>query len=184
MFFLAATSTASMARCGNCSASNPRLSLRRMDCFAEPVIGRRFAPTRRLAMTDRTECRRPKRRNRRAGQCSVTRRIVAGSVGYGCASTHLRSCDAARMIEMRRSDLPVGLRRDLAVQPPSQKYFAFPVGQISSRNSVVPARRGAYHDRRICWARDAVDAAASARKRDRRADDIRERFSMQADERR
>jgi hypothetical protein len=32
--------------------SNPFfLCLARMDCFAEPVIGRRFAPTRWLAMT-------------------------------------------------------------------------------------------------------------------------------------
>jgi len=27
-----------------------------MDCFAEPVIGRRFAPTRWLAMTDDSDC--------------------------------------------------------------------------------------------------------------------------------
>jgi hypothetical protein len=31
--------------------SNPSLLCRAMDCFAEPVIGRRFAPTRWLAMT-------------------------------------------------------------------------------------------------------------------------------------
>jgi hypothetical protein len=31
--------------------SNPASPSRAMDCFAEPVIGRRFAPTRWLAMT-------------------------------------------------------------------------------------------------------------------------------------
>jgi hypothetical protein len=37
-----------------------------MDCFAEPVIGRRFAPTRWLAMTGRPEFKKgPNREDRR-----------------------------------------------------------------------------------------------------------------------
>jgi hypothetical protein len=42
--------------CLNVIASAAKQSIeaqeRKLDCFAEPVIGRRFAPTRWLAMTD------------------------------------------------------------------------------------------------------------------------------------
>jgi hypothetical protein len=46
-----AATNAKRLRKGARRRSNPVLLFRSMDCFAEPVIGRRFAPTRWLAMT-------------------------------------------------------------------------------------------------------------------------------------
>jgi hypothetical protein len=53
----------------------------------------------------------------------------------------------------------------ISVQPPLQKYFAFAVGQISAISSPrpFPAKRGDRVSSRT-WGKDAVDAAASARK--------------------
>jgi hypothetical protein len=48
--------------------SNPSVSApAAMDCFAEPVIGRRFAPTRWLAMTETTISVIPGRAQREPG---------------------------------------------------------------------------------------------------------------------
>jgi len=46
------------------------------------------------------------------------------------------------------------------VQPPLQKYFALPVGQIISTSSRHPACQGAFRDRHERGVRDAVDAWA------------------------
>src|ERR1700731_4346823 len=67
------------------------------------------------------------------------------------------------------SDLPVGRFVERCVESPLQKYFASPVGQIISTNSRHPTPP----EGRIAivtdagW--DAVDAAASCARRDRRA---------------
>jgi hypothetical protein len=45
------------------------------------------------------------------------------------------------------------------VQPPKQKYFAFPEMQIRCRKSCLVPTRGAYRDRHGRGARDAMDAA-------------------------
>jgi hypothetical protein len=47
------------------------------------------------------------------------------------------------------------------VQPPAQKYFAFPEMQIRCRKSCLVPTRGAYRGRHGRGARDAMDAAAS-----------------------
>jgi hypothetical protein len=64
------------------------------------------------------------------------------------------------------SDLPVGRLAGMRVQPPLQKYFASPVGQIISTNSrhPVPLQGRIAIVRDAGW--DAVDAAASGVKRD------------------
>jgi hypothetical protein len=52
-----------------------------------------------------------------------------------------------------RGDLPAGLFCKIAVQPSSQKYFAFAVGQIISTSSPRPASiRGAYASSRTLGA--------------------------------
>jgi hypothetical protein len=74
--------------------------------------------------------------------------------------------DTSGICSRRRGDLPVG---HFCVQPPLQKYFASPVGQIISTNSRHPTPQ----EGRIMivtdagW--DAVDAAAFCARRDRRA---------------
>src|SRR5579859_5690389 len=61
-------------------------------------------------------------------------------------------------------DLPDGQISDLRtilVQPPLQKYFVSPVGQIISTSSRHPASiGGAFRDRHERGVRDAVDALA------------------------
>src|SRR4029079_2993693 len=62
--------------------------------------------------------------------------------------------------------MPAGQISRLAVQPHLQKYSASPPTQINFRTRAIPAHtRGAFRDRHGRWARDAVDAAASARNR-------------------
>src|ERR1700730_11898138 len=69
------------------------------------------------------------------------------------------------------SELPVGRLVERGVQPPLQKYFASPVGQIISTNSRHPTPQ----EGRIMIVTNAgwvaVDAAASCARRDRRAGD-------------
>jgi hypothetical protein len=59
----------------------------------------------------------------------------------------------ARLSVGSRGDLPDGLFCQIAVQPSSQKYFAFAVGQIISTSSPRPASiRGAYASSRTLGA--------------------------------
>jgi hypothetical protein len=58
-------------------------------------------------------------------------------------------------------DGQIGDLLTIRVQPPLQKYFALPVGQIISTSSRHPASiRGAFRDRHERGVRDAVDTAA------------------------
>ena len=54
------------------------------------------------------------------------------------------------------------------VQPPNEKYFAFPEMQIRCRESYLVPTRGAYRDRHGRGARDAMDAALRKTSADRR----------------
>src|ERR1700680_2483287 len=53
-----------------------------------------------------------------------------------------RPCGLAQagFVEPARSDLPDGLRSDFPVQPPLQKYSAFPKTQITSISTAVPSQ--------------------------------------------
>jgi hypothetical protein len=49
--------------------------------------------------------------------------------------------DTKNVFSPQSSDLPVGRFVDRGVQPPLQKYFASPVGQIISTNSPIPPHK-------------------------------------------
>jgi hypothetical protein len=77
--------------------------------------------------------------------------------------------DTRNAFSQQASDLPVGRLVDRGVQPSLQKYFASPVGQIISTNSRHPTPQEGRIAIVTNAGRDAVDAAASCGRWDRRA---------------
>src|SRR5258708_25614959 len=69
-----------------------RLALRRLGCFAEPVIGRRFAPTRWLAMTwQHLPARRPGDRRAPYAVSLVLREAIPPLLSFGGLGDGFRS---------------------------------------------------------------------------------------------
>jgi hypothetical protein len=103
-----------------------------------------------LTSAERSNQRPQKFRNRTSfqGQRAMARGIVgapAATVDHCAARVRLLKASTNKA---GSSDLPVGRLVDRRVQPPLQKYFASPVGQIISTNSCHPVpHRGAYRDR-------------------------------------
>ena len=86
------------------------------------------------AIALREPCRRERMRSNSKTILAAIRRVTP-------------SAFALRTTADRSTDLPDGLSGDGSVQPPLQKYSAFPVGQIISTSSPVPSHRGAARDR-------------------------------------
>ena len=116
----------------------------------------------------------PRRRDAVAPHCPPEAAFVAH--GFACVISLSDRGSAP--------DLPDGRALEKPVQWADQKYFAFPFGRnIFMDSAVPPKQRGVSRSSRTLG-RDAVDAAASCARGDRRAGDEPVSGQQHADERR